>query len=89
MVAAATADDGVAALDEATLLTLSHHPERATWWGDERGVALVIGDELSLVVRPEARRTGVAGGLLATAPPALAAARTAWSHGDHPGATAL
>jgi len=52
-------------LDEATLLTLRHHPERARIWGDDRGFGLVIGSELSLVVLPQHRGAGLGRRLLA------------------------
>lgn len=82
----AEADNGIAPLDEATLLTLRHHPERVTSWGDDKGVALVIGSELSVIVRPDERATGVATRLLQDLPDGPL---TAWSHGDHPAAASL
>ncbi|MEX0426775.1 mycothiol synthase [Nocardioides sp. DS6] len=87
-VAAATAAaDGVAPLDEATLLTLRHHPEQVRIWGDNRGVGLLIGEDLSLVVLPNHRGTGLGKRLLREAP--ADQPLTAWSHGDHPAAAAL
>jgi mycothiol synthase len=82
------AADGVAPLDEGTLLTLRHRPEDATVWGDERGVGLLVDSELSLVVLPEHRGAGLGTRLLAQAqlPDGVL---TAWSHGDHPAAAAL
>ena len=76
----------MAPLDEATLLTLRHHPERVTSWGDNRGFGLTIGRELSLLVLPNHRGTGLGKRLLREAP---AGPLTAWSHGDHPAAAAL
>ena len=79
--------DGVAAFDEATLLTLARHPERVTRFEGDDGVALVIGDELSLLVRPSARGQGIGTRLAEQA--VNAGVRRAWSHGDHPAAAAL
>lgn len=80
------AADGVAPLDEATVLAVRHRPEAVTVWGDARGFGLVHGDELSLVVLPHERGTGLGRRLLLLAPET---ARSAWSHGDHPAARAL
>ena len=80
------AADGVAPLDEATLLAWRHHPESLTVWGDHRGFGLLHDRELSLVVVPHERGTGLGTRLLREAP---AEAQTAWSHGDHPAARAL
>lgn len=82
----------MAPLDEATLLTLRHHPERTIRWGDERGFGLLVehagaARELALVVLPRHRGTGLGDRLLADAP--TAGPLTAWSHGDHPAAAAL
>ena len=84
--AAAEAEDGAAPLDEATWRALRHHPETVQSWTSEDGVALVIGDQLSLVVRPSARGRGIATALLADVPDGEL---SAWSHGDHPAAAAL
>lgn len=84
--AAAEDEDGAAPLDEATWRSLRHHPETVKSWTSDDGVALVIGDQLSLVVRPSARGRGVATGLLAKVPDG---GLSAWSHGDHPAAVAL
>ncbi len=83
----AEAHDGVAAFDEAILLTLARHPDRVRRFVTEDGAALLVDEELSLVVRPSARGRGV-GTQLAEQAVAAGAAR-AWSHGDHPAAAAL
>lgn len=82
----AEAADGVAPLDEATLMTLRNHPAQAQTWGDVRGFGVAIGPELSLVVMPHERGVGLGRRLLLQAPEAVA---LAWSHGDHPAAAAL
>lgn len=87
--AAAEAADGAAPLDEATRLTLRHHPERVRTWERNRGFALVIGSELTLVVHPDARGRGVGAGLLDAVLAARPGGLEAWSHGDHPAAAAL
>ncbi|GAB3793743.1 mycothiol synthase [Nocardioides ungokensis] len=87
--AAAEQADGAAPLDEATWLTLRHHPDRVTRWELEQAFALLVGAELSLVVHPEARRHGLGGELLAEVLAAYDGELRAWSHGDHPGAAAL
>jgi mycothiol synthase len=88
MAAHAESADGVAPLDEATLLALRHHPDRVRLWGDYRGFGLVDGDELALLVMPASRGTGL-GRQLYLRTPADADPHTAWSHGDHPAAAAL
>ncbi|WGL52069.1 mycothiol synthase [Nocardioides sp. BP30] len=80
------AADGVAPLDESTLLAVRHRPDSVRVWGDNRGFGLLHGDELSLVVLPHERGTGLGRRLLLQAPDG---ARLAWSHGDHPAARAL
>lgn len=91
---ATEAYDGVAPLDEATLLTLRNRPEDATIWGDVRGFGLLVstgsttGGELSLVVLTQHRGTGLGRQLLLRAP-SLPAGTTAWSHGDNPAAARL
>lgn len=80
------AADGVAPLDEATLLAVRNRPESLTVWGDGRGFGLVQGSELSLVVLPHERGAGLGRRLLLAAPDE---ATLAWSHGDHPAARAL
>lgn len=78
--------DGAAPLDEATWRALKHRPESVRTWTRADGFALVVGAELSLVVRPSARGRGLGTDLLAEVPDR---ALTAWSHGDHPAAAAL
>ncbi|WP_328528767.1 mycothiol synthase [Nocardioides sp. NBC_00368] len=91
---ATEAYDGVAPLDEATLLTLRNRPEDATIWGDVRGFGLLVstgsttGGELSLVVLTQHRGVGLGRQLLLRAP-SLPAGTTAWSHGDNPAAARL
>lgn len=80
------AADGVAPLDEATLLEVRNRPEAVTVWGDERGFGLVHGTELSLVVLPQERGAGLGRELMRLVPET---ATLAWSHGDHPAARAL
>ncbi|SDK34685.1 mycothiol synthase [Nocardioides sp. YR527] len=91
---ATEAYDGVAPLDEATLLTLRNRPEDATIWGDVRGFGLLVSTgsttegELSLVVLTQHRGVGLGRQLLLRAP-SLPAGTTAWSHGDNPAAARL
>ena len=54
----AEAEDGASPLDEATWLALRHRADDITGGVEADGFALVIEDELSLVVRPSARRHG-------------------------------
>jgi mycothiol synthase len=85
--AEAEAADGAAPLDEATWRALRHRPDTVSSWGSDDGFALLIGGELTLVVRPGARGRGIGSALLAEAlPPGPV---SAWSHGDHPAAAAL
>lgn len=82
--------DGAPPLDEATWLTLRHHPERVQAWVEDDGFALVRDAELSLVVRPDARGRGLGRALLTRALNAVGQQQIlAWSHGDHPAAAAL
>jgi mycothiol synthase len=85
---ATEAYDGVAPLDEATLLTLRNRPEDVTIWGDVRGFGLLVGAELALVVLTQHRGVGLGRQLLLRAP-ALKPGTTAWSHGDNPAAARL
>jgi mycothiol synthase len=93
--AAAEAADGVAPLDEATLLTLRHHPDSVRSWVRKDGFVLLTDTapggpkELSLVVRPAARGHGHGRALLEEALAAADGEIRAWSHGDHPAAGVL
>ncbi|GEP39807.1 hypothetical protein NPS01_34700 [Nocardioides psychrotolerans] len=89
--AEAEAFDDAAAVDEATWRALRHHPERVrTWAGDDGFVALVDGQDLTLVVAPRARGQGIGRARLVQALEAVGEVRLlAWSHGDHPAAAAL
>ena len=87
--AAAEQADGAAPLDEATWLTLRHHPERVRSWVREDAFALLIDEELSLVVHPDARGRGLGGELLGEVLTAYDGELRAWSHGDHPAAAKL
>jgi mycothiol synthase len=86
--AAAENADGAAPLDEATWLTLRHHPDRVRSWVRDDGFALLIGPALSVVVHPDARGRGIGRTLLEEAVPPYGDVH-AWSHGDHPAAAAL
>jgi mycothiol synthase len=82
--------DGAAPLDEATWRALRHRPGTVRSWVDNDGFALVVADQVGLVVRPGARGHGLGGRLLDEALAAYGAgALTAWSHGDHPAAAKL
>ena len=67
IVEAATAVDGAAPLDEATLIALADGQGHLRV--QDGGLLFIHGDELSLVVHPEHRRHGVATALLQDAPP--------------------
>ncbi|GAB7002787.1 mycothiol synthase [Nocardioides sp. AN3] len=87
----AEAVDGVAPLDEATLLTVRHRPDRVRAWTEPDGFALLIGDEVSVVVRPGARGRGIGSRLLTSLLEEEHAgqALVAWSHGGSPAAESL
>ena len=88
--AAAEQIDGAAPVDEGTWRSLRLHPDRVRRWEDEGGFALLVGDELSLVVAPESRGQGLGGRLLSRVLDEHADdTLLAWSHVDHPGAAAL
>ncbi len=83
------AADGAAPIDEATWLALRNRPDDVAWWVSEDGFALVIGDDLSLAVRPASRGRGVGGSLAEQALASYDGRLRAWSHADHPGAARL
>jgi mycothiol synthase len=86
--AAAEREDGAAPLDEATRLALRHG--RVRRWERGEGFALLVGDDLSLVVDPAARRRGLGRALLEEVLAEVGrAGLRAWSHADHPGAARL
>jgi mycothiol synthase len=86
----AEAVDGAAPLDEATWRALKHHPDAVRSWTHDGGVALLVGDQVSVVVRPSARGHGAGEALAAEALAAYGAGPLeAWSHGDHPAAASL
>ncbi|GEP33625.1 mycothiol acetyltransferase [Nocardioides szechwanensis] len=88
--AEAEAVDGAAPVDEAIWRALRHHPEQVRSFHDDDGFALLVGPELSLVVRPEARGRGIGRALLGQAlAEAPEGTLLAWSHADHPAAAAL
>jgi mycothiol synthase len=85
IVHAATASDGTAPVDEATLIALADGVGDLR--RDDGGFAHVHDGELALVVHPASRGQGVASRLLGGldhAGPLLA-----WSHGNHPAAARL
>ena len=83
--------DGVAPLDEATVLTLRHRPETVRAWVRDEGFGLLVDDHLHLCVDPAERGSGVGSailtGLLGDLWPARGLA--AWSHADDPAARRL
>ena len=81
--------DGASPIDEATWLALRNRPDDVAWWVTDDGFALVIGNGLSLAVRPASRRRGVGESLAAQALAAYDGELRAWSHADHPGAARL
>ncbi|MGH3334761.1 MAG: mycothiol synthase [Nocardioides sp.] len=88
--AAAELEDGVAPLDEATLLALRHDPGRVRRWERDDAFALLVGDDLGLVVHPTWRGQGLGRALLdSVLAEADRGGLRAWSHADHPGAARL
>ncbi len=84
------AADGTAPLDEATLMAL-RHPDRFRSWVEGEGVAVLVDDQVSLVVAPEARGHGLGAKLLAQLLGEVGpqVGLEAWSHADHPAARRL
>jgi mycothiol synthase len=82
--------DGHDPLDEASALRLKHHGLEGSslWLADDVGFALLHGTAVDLAVTPGARGQGH-GSSLAKASLAGEDPRSAWSHGDHPGARRL
>ena len=88
----AEAADGTAPLDEATWLALRHRDDEAAAWVEGDGFVLVLGHDLSLVVRPDSRQQGLGERLLTwalTEAPDESSPLQAWSHADHPAAVRL
>jgi mycothiol synthase len=81
---AATRADATSPVDEAT--TLAILDGRGHLDTIDGAFSFVHGDELTVVVHPAQRRRGLGGLLVDRAGPA---ARTAWSHGNHPAAARL
>jgi mycothiol synthase len=90
IVAAAEQEDGATPLDEATLLALRHDPGRVRRWDRDAAFALLVGDDLSLVVHPASRGQGLGRSLLdAVLAETDRDGLRAWSHADHPAAARL
>lgn len=87
--AEAEAADRAAPIDEATWLALRNRPDDIAWWVSDEGFALVIGDDLSLAVRPTSRGRGVGRSLVEQAVAEYDTDLRAWSHCDHPAAAKL
>ncbi len=86
---AAHAHDGVAPMDEATLLALRHRPDEVRCWVRDEAFALLNGSELTLVVHPDSRGQGLGDSLLHEVLDEVDGELSAWSHGEHPHAEAL
>ncbi len=86
---AAEEADGTAPLDEGTWLALRNHPDRVRSWVRGDSFGLVTGEDLSLVVHPEARGRGFGRSTLEEVLGSVNGALSAWSHGDHPAAARL
>lgn len=83
--------DGVAPLDEATLLTLRNRPESVRGCVENDGFALLIEDQVHLGVDPDRRGQRMGGLLLGRLLAEVWPPRPleAWSHADHPAARRL
>ncbi len=87
---AATEADGAEPLDEGAWRRLRHHADALRVEVEPgQGFAVADGDQLHLVVAPDARGRGLGGRLLATVTGDRVGPWQAWSHGDHPAAAAL
>jgi mycothiol synthase len=89
---AARQADGYDPFNEQTRLDLAagrREPVLFELGGDAVGGAAAGGGELDLVIAPRWRRQGIAGAALGELLVRHPDTRTAWSHGDHPGARAL
>lgn len=90
IVAAADAADGVANLNEAALLHLKNRGlDGATLLLEDDGLALLRGDDLDVVVAPDARDAGLGVRLVEAAIGDHQGPLEAWSHADHPAAARL
>ncbi|WP_181309540.1 mycothiol synthase [Nocardioides campestrisoli] len=87
LVSRAEAADGVAPFDEATLMDL--RAGRVTTLQHDGCVALVRGEELSLLVDPPVRGRGLGGAMAEQVLAEHPEVSRAWSHGNHPAAAAL
>ena len=87
IVSRAESADGVAPLDEATLMALRTGEAKA--FTRDSCFALLRDGELSLLVDPPVRGHGLGGSLLAEVLAEHPDATRAWSHGNHPAAARL
>lgn len=85
--ARAEAVDGAAPFDEATLMAL--RAGTAEVLRKDGAIAVVVGDELNLLVDPPVRRHGLGEAMLEDVLNACPQVRRAWSHGNHPAAARL
>jgi len=81
--------DGATPLDEAAVLTLRHRPESVRSWRDPDGFAVLLGSEVSVVVRPSARGKGIGSRLLGQLLAEASGPLVGWSHGGSAAAAAL
>ncbi|GAB3018125.1 mycothiol acetyltransferase [Nocardioides flavus (ex Wang et al. 2016)] len=85
--AEATVADGADPLDEATRIALADGAAEVV--AEDDAFALLHDGDLSLVVRPSARRRGLGSALLGRVEESYAGQLVAWSHGNHPAAARL